>query len=74
MRTHTIHTQKPIMQMIQTGVDESGKLSPQKTITKYNGNLQDRFANYLRNADNGKGGDITRGGAPLKTFAEWMGS
>lgn len=27
---------------------------------------------YLACADNGKGGDITRGGAPLKTYDEWM--
>jgi hypothetical protein len=27
---------------------------------------------YLACADNGKGGDITRNGAPLATFEEWM--
>jgi hypothetical protein len=29
---------------------------------------------YLAFADDGKGGDITRGGAPLKTFEEWLNS
>ena len=29
---------------------------------------------YLAFADDGKGGDITRNGAPLKTYAEWMAS
>ena len=29
---------------------------------------------YLAFADDGKGGDITRGGAPLKTYAEWIAS
>ncbi len=29
---------------------------------------------YLACADDGKGGDITRNGAPLKTFEEWLES
>lgn len=28
---------------------------------------------YLAFADDGKGGDITRPGQPLKTFDEWLG-
>lgn len=35
---------------------------------------KDEYAIYLACADNGKGGDITRNGAPLKTFAEWLNS
>ena len=27
---------------------------------------------YLACADDGKGGDITRGGAPLKSYEEWL--
>lgn len=27
---------------------------------------------YRNCADNGQGGDITRGGVPLLTFAEWL--
>lgn len=29
---------------------------------------------YLDCANDGKGGDITRGGAPLKTYEEWLNS
>ena len=29
---------------------------------------------YLACADNGSGGDITRNGAPLKTFEQWLNS
>lgn len=29
---------------------------------------------YLACADDGKGGDITRGGAPLKSYDEWINS
>lgn len=34
----------------------------------------DEYQIYLACADDGKGGDITRNGAPLKTFEEWMAS
>ncbi len=34
----------------------------------------DEYQIYLACADDGKGGDITRGGAPLKTFDEWLAS
>lgn len=36
--------------------------------------LRDRYETYFRLANDGKGGDITRGGAPLKTFEEWLAS
>ena len=29
---------------------------------------------YLACANDGKGGDITRGGAPLKSYDEWLAS
>lgn len=29
---------------------------------------------YLAHADDGNGGDITRNGAPLKTYQEWLNS
>lgn len=29
---------------------------------------------YLAQANDGNGGDITRGGAPLKTYDEWLNS
>lgn len=34
----------------------------------------DEYQIYLACADDGKGGDITRGGAPLKSFEEWLNS
>lgn len=36
------------------------------------GTLEDRYQIYLACADDGKGGDITRGGKPLLTFEEWL--
>lgn len=41
--------------------------------TQYRGTNQAEYEIYLACADDGKGGDITRGGAPLKTFEEWLG-
>tara|TARA_R100000900_G_scaffold86805_1_gene67874 strand:- start:649 stop:837 length:189 start_codon:yes stop_codon:yes gene_type:complete len=35
-------------------------------------NLKNRYETYLHCADDGSGGDITRGGAPLRTFEEWL--
>jgi hypothetical protein len=40
--------------------------------TPTRGALADEYAIYLACADDGNGGDITRGGAPLLTFDEWM--
>jgi hypothetical protein len=42
--------------------------------TQIKGRLADEYAIYLACADNGKGGDITNNGAPLKTFDEWLAS
>ncbi len=36
--------------------------------------LEQRYQLYLALANDGKGGDITNGGAPLKTFVEWLAS
>lgn len=36
------------------------------------GTLEQEYQNYLQCADDGRGGDITRNGAPLKTFEEWL--
>jgi hypothetical protein len=78
MRTFKIHTFKPMIQKMKTpqidsGVTSCGVFKPQTTRTRYNGTLQDRYECYLHCADDGQGGDITRGGAPLKTFNQWMG-
>lgn len=37
-------------------------------------NLRDRYAIYLSCANDGKGGDVTRPGKPLKSFQEWLAS
>ena len=42
--------------------------------TKYRGDNDSEYQIYLSCADDGKGGDITRGGAPLKTYEEWLNS
>jgi hypothetical protein len=42
--------------------------------TKTRGRLDDEYEIYRNCANNGKGGDLTRGGAPLKTFEEWLNS
>lgn len=33
---------------------------------------EDDYNIYLECADDGKGGDVTRNGAPLLTYEEWM--
>ena len=40
--------------------------------TQARGSNQDEYEIYLACADNGKGGDITRNGAPLATYDEWI--
>ncbi|MCK5919906.1 MAG: hypothetical protein KAG66_03135 [Methylococcales bacterium] len=42
--------------------------------TPCRGTNADEYQIYLDCADNGKGGDVTRNGAPLLTFDEWMAS
>lgn len=42
--------------------------------TKARGSNQDEYEIYLSCADDGNGGDITRNGAPLKTYDEWINS
>lgn len=40
--------------------------------TKARGSNDDEYQIYLSCADNGKGGDITRDGAPLLSYDEWL--
>jgi len=40
--------------------------------TKSRGSNDSEYQIYLDCADDGCGGDITRGGAPLKTYDEWI--
>lgn len=42
--------------------------------TQVRGSNYDEYKIYLSCADNGQGGDITRNGAPLKTYDEWLNS
>lgn len=52
---------------------DNTKLNPSDTWqTQAHGALWDRYQIYLACADDGKGGDVTRGGAPLLTFDEWL--
>ncbi len=59
---------------METGINPDGTLKPQTTQTRYRGTNSAEYEIYLTCADDGKGGDITRGGAPLKTFDEWLNS
>jgi hypothetical protein len=40
--------------------------------TKMRGTNDQEYQIYLSCANNGKGGDVTRGGAPLLTYDQWM--
>lgn len=42
--------------------------------TPARGDLCDEYDIYLTCANDGKGGDITNNGAPLKSLQEWMES
>jgi hypothetical protein len=42
--------------------------------TKQRGDNCTEYQIYLSFANDGKGGDITRGGQPLKTYEQWMKS
>ena len=53
---------------MKTGINKDGTLQPQITVTRYNGTIVDRYNVYIECANDGKGGDITRNGEPLKTF------
>lgn len=53
-------------------IEESHRL--EATQTKYRGSNDQEYQIYLSCADDGKGGDITRNGLPLKTYGEWLNS
>jgi hypothetical protein len=42
--------------------------------TQTRGDNDSEYQIYLACADDGNGGDITRNGAPLKTYDEWLSS
>jgi hypothetical protein len=57
-----------------SGINSDGSLAPQITQTRLRGRNDAEYQIYLHCANDGKGGDITRGGAPLKTYDEWLNS
>ena len=59
---------------MNTGINKDGTLKPQTIQTKLRGTNDQEYQIYLDGADDGKGGDITRNGAPLKTYDEWLNS
>ena len=59
---------------MDTGIYNNGELKPQTTQTKYRGTNDQEYQIYLHCANDGRGGDITRNGAPLKTYDEWLNS
>lgn len=42
--------------------------------TQQRGTNDNEYQIYLSFADDGKGGDITNNGKPLKTYQEWLNS
>lgn len=40
--------------------------------TAYRGDNDSEYQIYLACANDGKGGDVTRNGAPLLTYEEWL--
>lgn len=44
----------------------------ERSRTRYEPTLEERYNAYRVFADDGKGGDITRNGEPLLTFDEWL--
>jgi hypothetical protein len=47
---------------------------PEQGAAGGRGSLEDEYNIYRSRADDGRGGDITSGGKPLKTFDEWLNS
>jgi hypothetical protein len=41
--------------------------------TRYRGDNDSEYQIYLACANDGKGGDVTRNGEPLLTYAQWLG-
>jgi hypothetical protein len=56
-------------------MQNNDKLLPSDTWqTECRGSNDQEYQTYLACADDGKGGDITRNGAPLKNYDEWINS
>lgn len=60
---------------VQSNKEKKMQLEVNETWqTKARGTNDQEYQIYLACADDGKGGDITRNGAPLKTYEEWINS
>jgi hypothetical protein len=76
----TNHKRHVTLNKLAARVDRRGKeffsgLLPRDTWqTQARGTNDQEYQIYLSCANDGKGGDITRGGAPLKTYDEWLAS
>lgn len=55
-------------------MDNDNLLPAANWQTPVRGTNDQEYQIYLSCADDGKGGDITRGGATLKTYEEWLAS
>jgi len=57
-----------------TGVSEMTKILNQDQFwqTRQRGDNDSEYQIYLSCANDGKGGDITRNGAPLLSYDEWL--
>lgn len=53
-------------------VDDPRLLPAANWQTRARGSDDDEYQIYLACANDGHGGDITRGGAPLLTYDEWL--
>lgn len=63
------------MSNVESGINEDGTYEYQDGYqTQRRGTNSNEYQIYLACADDGQGGDITRNGAPLKTYDEWIGS
>ena len=55
-------------------MDNNNLLPNANWQTPVRGSNDNEYQIYLACANDGKGGDITRGGAPLKSYDEWLNS
>lgn len=61
--------------MSKQAIDRKTNLTPNANWqTQQRGSNDQEYQIYLTFANDGKGGDITRNGAPLKTYEEWINS
>ena len=70
----SIHPQMTMI-VLPTKQEQTMQLAyTQDWQTQARGTDDQEYQIYLACADDGNGGDITREGAPLKTYSEWVAS